>query len=73
MAAQRGSNSNHAGQTWSWKILDNGTKAASGRSTTAGRSGSFSVERRITDRAGTDTITFRAKHAGEVCTGTVSL
>jgi hypothetical protein len=65
--------SNTAGQTWAWKILDDGAKVSSGGSMTAGRSGSFSIERRITDRAGSDSITFRATHAGEVCTGTVTL
>jgi hypothetical protein len=65
--------SNTAGQTWAWKIQDDGVKVSTGRSTTGGRSGSFSVERRITDGDGTDSITFRATHAGQVCKGTVSL
>jgi hypothetical protein len=64
--------SNKAGQTWRWKIKDNGSVAASGRSTTAGRSGSFSVERRITDKAGTDDVVFRATRNGQVCKGTVA-
>jgi len=64
--------SNQAGQTWSWKIKDNGSVAAKGSSTTGGRSGSFSVERKIADQAGTDRVTFRAKHSGEVCTGTIA-
>lgn len=64
--------SNTSGQTWRWKIKDNGTVAASGSSTTGGRSGSFSVERRISNRAGTDKITFRAKHSGEVCSGSIA-
>ena len=64
--------SNAAGQAWHWKIVDNGAKASSGTSTTGGRSGSFSVERQIADRAGTDSITFRATYAGEVCKGTVA-
>jgi len=64
--------SNQSGQSWSWKIKDNGSVAAKGSATTGGRSGSFSVERRIPDQAGTDTVVFRAKHAGEVCKGTIA-
>jgi hypothetical protein len=64
--------SNRSGQTWSWKIKDNGSVAASGSSKTGGRSGSFSVERKISNRAGTDNITFRASHSGEVCTGSIA-
>ena len=64
--------SNVSGQTWRWRIKDNGDAAASGSATTGGRSGSFSVERRISDRAGTDTVTFRAAHGGEVCTGSIA-
>jgi len=64
--------SNSSGQTWSWKIKDNGSVAASGSSTTGGRSGSFSVERKIPNHAGTDKVTFRASHSGEVCTGSIA-
>jgi hypothetical protein len=64
--------SNVSGQTWTWRIRDNGKVAASGSAKTGGRSGSFSVERRITDRAGTDKVTFRASHSGEVCTGSIA-
>jgi hypothetical protein len=64
--------SNQSGQTWSWKIKDNGSIAAKGAATTSGRSGSFSVERKIADEAGTDTVVFRAKHSGEVCSGTIA-
>ena len=46
--------------------------AARGTATTGGRSGSFSVERKITNQAGTDTVTFRAKYHGQVCTGTIA-
>ena len=64
--------SNISGQTWRWKIKDNGDVTASGSARTGGRSGSFSVERRITNRAGTDKVTFRSSHSGEVCTGTIA-
>jgi hypothetical protein len=64
--------SNVAGQTWSWRIKDNGSVAASGSARTKGRSGSFSVERKIANRAGTDKVNFRATHGGEVCSGTIA-
>ena len=60
---------NRRGQTWRWTITDNGVRVASGTSTTAGPSGSFSVERKVANRAGRDTLRFRAVHAGsgQVC------
>jgi hypothetical protein len=64
--------SNRAGQSWKWKIKDNGSLAAKGSATTGGRSGSFSVERKISNLPGTDTVVFRAKRSGEVCTGTIA-
>jgi hypothetical protein len=64
--------SNQSGQSWNWKIKDNGSVAAKGSATTGGRSGSFSVERKIANQAGTDTVVFRAKRSGEVCTGTIA-
>ena len=64
--------SNQSAQAWNWKIKDNGSVAAKGSATTGGRSGSFSVERKIANKAGTDTVVFRASHAGEVCTGTIA-
>jgi len=64
--------SNQAGQTWAWKIKDNGTVAAKGTATTGGRSGSFEVERQVGDLAGTDTVSFRARHAGQTCKGTIA-
>jgi hypothetical protein len=63
---------NQSGQTWKWKIKDNGSVAAKGSATTGGRSGSFSVERKITNQAGTDNVVFRAKYNGQVCTGTIA-
>jgi hypothetical protein len=64
--------SNRSGQSWAWKIKDNGSVAARGTSDTRGASGSFSVERTIADRSGTDKVVFRASHAGEVCRGALS-
>lgn len=65
--------SNVNGQVWNWKISDNGTAAANGSSTTTGPSGSFTVQRRIANQAGTDKIVFRATNpgTGETCKGTV--
>ena len=64
--------SNKSGQSWSWKIKDNGSVAAQGSATTGGRSGSFSVERRIADQSGTDHVTFRATRNGQVCSGSIA-
>jgi hypothetical protein len=66
---------NRVGQTWSWRITDNGVSVASGTAKTVAPSGSFSVTRRIANRAGTDRIALRATNAatGQVCSGTVSL
>jgi hypothetical protein len=66
---------NRVGQTWSWRITDNGVGVASGTARTVAPSGSFSVERLIANRAGTDRIALRATNAatGQVCSGTVSL
>ena len=63
--------SNRSGQSWKWKIKDNGSVVARGTDVTGGRSGSFSVERKIANQAGTDTVTFRARYNGQVCTGTI--
>ena len=64
--------SNTSGQTWAWKIKDNGSVAAKGSATTAGRSGSFSVERTIADAAGTDKVVFKATYGGQTCKGTIA-
>ncbi len=48
--------SNRAGQTWRWKLRRNGHLVADGSSRTAGRSGSFSIERRAGNAAGSDTF-----------------
>ena len=58
---------NHRGQTWSWQMRRDGRVAAHGTSTTAGRSGSFSVERKIRNSAGPDRVVFRAVRGSQVC------
>ncbi|GAA4719874.1 hypothetical protein [Nocardioides conyzicola] len=67
--------SNRAGQTWAWTLRHDGKVAAQGRSKTAGRSGSFEVERTTRNTAGADTFRFRAvnRASGEVCVARVSL
>jgi hypothetical protein len=67
--------SNRNGQTWTWTLKHDGNVASHGRSTTRGPSGSFEVERRTSNSAGSDSFTFRAKNAGsgEVCVARVSL
>jgi len=67
--------SNHTGQVWDWKIKHNGSVSSKGTSTTHGVSGSFSVNRRMADLAGTDQFVFRAERraTGAVCRGTISL
>jgi len=64
--------SNKTGQVWGWKIKHNGSLSAKGTAKTAGRSGSFDVQRRMANLAGTDRFVFRAEHAGHVCRGTIS-
>jgi len=64
--------SNRSGQTWTWRIKDNGSVVARGTATTGGRSGSFSVERTIADKPGADHITFRATRNGQVCSGSIA-
>ena len=65
--------SNHAGQTWRWVLTHDGSVAARGNSTTRAPSGSFSVDRRTDNDAGTDSFRFRAVHGGEVCVARVRL
>jgi hypothetical protein len=67
--------SNRVGQTWNWRIRHNGTISASGTAKTVAPSGSFSVERRMTNLSGADTFVFRATNpaTGEVCKGTVTI
>ena len=65
---------NRNGVTWRVVIRRNGAVAVSTRATTSAPSGSFSVERRITDGAGSDRITARATSpTGEVCTARLTV
>jgi hypothetical protein len=62
----------HAGQRWHWTLRHNGSVSAKGTRRTAGESGSFEVERRMSDLAGRDHFAFRATHGRVVCRGTIA-
>lgn len=64
---------NRVGRTFAVRLRDNGNLFFSGTRTTAGPSGSFSVERRTANRAGSDTIRARAVRGSNVCAGSVTL
>jgi hypothetical protein len=67
--------SNVNGQIWSVQIADNGVQVFVGNRTTVAPSGSFSVQRRIVNRVGTDSIRASGTNArtGERCSGTVTV
>jgi hypothetical protein len=62
-----------AGQTFAVRLTDNGTVVLARPVTTTGPSGSFTVSKRIADRAGSDTIRARAVSGTNVCAGSVTL
>ena len=61
-----------AGQRWRWTLRHNGSVSDRGVATTTARSGSFEVERKVVNLAGTDTLAFRAVRDGQVCRGVVN-
>jgi hypothetical protein len=65
--------SNHAGQTWRWRLVHDGSTVTRGTRTTKAPSGSFEVRRVVRNHAGTDAITFRARNvkSDELCVGKV--
>jgi hypothetical protein len=67
--------SNRVGQRWNVVIKDNGATAFSGVRVTTAPSGSFTVARRIPNRAGTDRIVATAKNVatGERCVARASI
>jgi hypothetical protein len=67
--------SNVVGQTWAWRLLDNGVLQFKGHATTQAPSGSFSIQRFLTNEAGTDKIKAVAKNpdTGESCHATLSI
>jgi hypothetical protein len=64
--------SNVAGQRWRWTLRHNGSVSDRGVGTTTARSGSFEVERKVVDLAGTDRLVFRAARDGQTCRGVVN-
>lgn len=66
---------NRVGKRWRVTIVRNGSAVFSGIRRTVAPSGSFEVERRLADSAGSDRIvaTARALAGGEVCRGSVSI
>jgi hypothetical protein len=66
---------NRTGQTWKWRILHNGKVAKHGTAQTTGRSGSFSIERRVGNAPGVDMISWRAVNpaSGQTCRGSVRI
>jgi hypothetical protein len=66
---------NQAGQTWRVRVRDNGVRVVATRATTGGRSGSFSVERKIANRSGSDSIVARARNlsSGQLCVGRLTI
>lgn len=64
-----------AGQTWAVTITDDGARVFAGTRMTAGRSGSFTVQRRTADRPGADSLVAKATNSmtGETCRGSLLL
>lgn len=65
---------NRAGVTWAVRVRRDGVLVVRRNATTHAPSGSFSVERRIADPAGSDRIAARATSpSGEVCTASLTV
>ena len=64
--------SNRNGQVWQVGLRRDGNLVWSGQRTTVARSGSFDVERRISNSAGDDVVVGRATHGSQVCRGRVT-
>ncbi|MFL5816855.1 MAG: hypothetical protein ACJ76L_04560 [Conexibacter sp.] len=65
---------NRNGVTWAVRVRRDGALAIRRNATTHGPSGSFSVEKKIANPAGSDHITARATSpSGEVCTASVTV
>ena len=65
--------SNQRGQNWRWRLKRDGKLVERGTSTTRGRSGSFEVERKVSNSRGQDSFKFRARHNGQVCVARVTI
>ena len=64
---------NRNGVEWKVKLKRNGKTVVSTTRRTAAPSGSFSLDRRIADPAGTDRISATATRDGETCRGSLSI
>lgn len=64
--------SNVSGQRWAWALRHNGTLSGKGTARTAGASGSFEIQRKVVDKPGTDSFTFRATHDSQTCVARLS-
>jgi hypothetical protein len=66
---------NKSGKKWSVSLKDNGDVVFKGKATTKGASGSFSVERKIPDRSGSDAVKGVAhnKATDERCTASATI
>jgi len=66
---------NRTGDRWKVKIKDNGDVAFKGSAVTRGPSGSFSIEKKIPNKSGTDSIAASARNTdgGERCAAKVSI
>lgn len=65
---------NRNGVKWGVQIRRNGRVVVSTSATTRGPSGSFSVERKIADGAGSDRVSARAvSPSGEICTAAATI
>jgi hypothetical protein len=64
---------NRSGGDWKVKIKRNGKTVVSTTRRTGGPSGSFSLDRRIANPAGTDRISASATRDGESCSGSLSI
>jgi hypothetical protein len=66
---------NKSGVKWKVKLKDNSDVVFKGSARTGGPSGSFSIERKIENKAGTDSITATAHNTqtGERCAAKVSI
>lgn len=67
--------SNRNGQRWSVRMRQNGVLVHNGTSVTVAPSGSFTVRKRLANRAGTDTVTAVSRNAatGQSCTVTARI
>ncbi|HKG38939.1 MAG TPA: hypothetical protein VKB25_08115 [Conexibacter sp.] len=65
---------NRSGVTWAVRVRRDGTLVIRRNATTHGPSGSFSIEKKIANPAGSDHITARATSpSGEVCTASLTI